>query len=236
MNSIYLVLAAAIGLLIGLLVANLINKNESKQAVEKKLPKDLAQEGYAEVARILYSPSGKKIATELDGEFYRDFLILSPEQKKRVVRLVDLMQKWTEKPEVPSVGEQLPVATVIVNEVSETKPPIQQPASAFTYYSPAITDETVEVENGKEEKPLKPTTVAGQISAIIDEMIQDSSLKEKGIKLIENERQGVDVWIGLEKFDGINAIPYPDVQELIRKAVIQWEKESETLGKIAGKT
>jgi len=73
---------------------------------------------------------------------------------------------------------------------------------------------------------IKAKTVAGQISDIIAEMIQDSPLREKGIKLIERPDHGVDVWYGVEKFDGVGSIPYPEVKQLIREAAARWEKEN----------
>jgi hypothetical protein len=63
-------------------------------------------------------------------------------------------------------------------------------------------------------------------------MIQTSSLKEKGIKLLEREDHGVDVWIGVEKFDGVEAIPYPEARQLIKAAAARWEKEESSRGKL----
>ena len=55
-------------------------------------------------------------------------------------------------------------------------------------------------------------------------MIRRTEYKEKGIKLIENQENGVDVWVGLEKFSGIENVPYPEVQQLIRTAAKRWEQ------------
>jgi hypothetical protein len=38
----------------------------------------------------------------------------------------------------------------------------------------------------------------------------------------------VDVWIGLDRYSGIDAVPDPAVKELIRKAVIRWEERNDT--------
>ncbi len=88
-------------------------------------------------------------------------------------------------------------------------------------YNPLTAEETHTAPNF-----IKAKTVAGQISDIIAEMIQTSPLKEKGIRLIERPDHGVDVWFGIEKFDGIGAIPYPEVKQLIREAAARWEKEN----------
>jgi hypothetical protein len=80
-TPIFLVLAAIIGLLIGLLVSNLTSAREKKTSPDDDAKLALQKEGFAEALRLWYSPGGKKIITELDGEFYRDFLMLSMEQK-----------------------------------------------------------------------------------------------------------------------------------------------------------
>ena len=184
----------------------------------------MQQEGFGEALRLWYSPSGKKVITQLDGEYYRDFLTLSPEQKNRVMKMLTLWSYWAgEMPKIqPHTTE---TATAEANKVSAP-----EPAKAQAVLEPSVAEAIQAVEEkAAEEKPEadKPKTIAGQISLIIDQLLEGNPLKDKGIRLIENSHQGVDVWIGMEKFDGIDAIPYPEVQQLIRQAVAQWEKETE---------
>jgi hypothetical protein len=105
-------------------------------------------------------------------------------------------------------------------EEPEPEEPPKTESSAEPF-NPLTTEETNSVPDS-----IKAKTVAGQISDIIAEMIQTSPLKEKGIRLIERPDHGVDVWFGVEKFDGIGAIPYPEVKQLIREAAARWEKEN----------
>jgi hypothetical protein len=110
--------------------------------------------------------------------------------------------------------------TVLSQGESEPEEP-NKPVGSIEPFNPLTAEETHAAS-----ETLKAKTVAGQISDIIAEMIQTSPLKEKGIKLIERPDHGVDVWFGVEKFDGIGAIPYPEVKQLIREAAVQWEKEN----------
>lgn len=214
-TPIFLVLAAIIGLLIGLLVSNLTSAREKKTSPDDDAKLALQKEGFAEALRLWYSPGGKKIITELDGEFYRDFLMLSMEQKKRVLKLCSLWSLWAG--EIPDKGLQTQK-----EEGQSAHTPAGQ-AELQPSVVPAIQ------HNGEAaERNEKPASIAGQISLIIEQLLEESPLKDKGIKLIENQNKGVDVWIGTEKFEGIDAIPYPEVQQLIRKAVLLWEKETET--------
>ncbi len=221
-----LILAAIIGLLIGLLVASLFPSRENKGSrVITETPPDLAKDGFAEAARLWYSPDGKKIITELDGGFYRDYETLSAEQKARVDKYVEGWNNWAGKTiePVPAVRYVPGMPDLPARKEQQASTP--QPLLGWSLKE-AIkeVEENVQVEQAIE---VAPKTIAGQISDIIDKMLEGNPLREKGIKLIENSSHGVDVWIGLEKFDGIDAIPYPEVKSLIRQAVAQWERESE---------
>jgi hypothetical protein len=223
-TPLYLVLAAVIGLLVGMLVSNLLSQRENKTTTPEQPPKELAQQGFSEALRLWYSPKGKKVITYLDGEYYREYLTLSPEQKGRVNRILDLWTEWSGR-----------------NLQKKAEPAVfttdGQPADTSSL-QPILVDSVAEAIKEEEEpekqagaKDDQPKTIAGQISKIIDKMLEGNPLREKGIRLIENAHQGVDVWIGLEKFDGIDAIPYPEVQQLIREAVAEWERESEKIKK-----
>lgn len=223
-TPIYLVLAAVIGLLVGLLVSSLFSSRESKNVEPNEPPQEMVKAGFAEVVRLWYSPSGKKIITQLDGAFYREFLTLSPEQKSRVNKLLELWSTWTGKaPEVKP--DSVSASDSKVAEGEEAGLPKIQPVLDWSV-AEALKSADV-AEPGILAKEDKPKTIAGQISLIIEKMLENSPIKEKGIRLIENNHHGVDVWIGLEKFDGIDAIPYPEVQQLIRNAVAEWEREME---------
>ncbi len=223
-TPLYLVLAAVIGLLVGLLVSSLFSSRETKSVDSDEPPQELVKEGFAEAVSLWYSPSGKKIVTKLDGGYYHGLSDLSPDQKNRVNKLLTLWTTWAgREPEVKTESHYVPVTTLPVGD-SEALPPIE-PLLDWSVQEALKSEDNTDVALLPAED--KPKTIAGQISLIIEKMLVDSPIKEKGIKLIENDHHGVDVWIGLEKFDGIDAIPYPEVQQLIREAVAQWEREME---------
>lgn len=139
-------------------------------------------------------------------------------------------------PERPGATKPLPF---VENESIKVEiPPI--PQVAFTVEEP-VKVKPIEFETPNEPfDPLtteevstppagiKARTVAGQISDIIAQMVLGTPLNEKGIKLIERSDHGVDVWVGMEKFDGVDSIPYPEVRQLIHEAAIRWEQENST--------
>ena len=218
-TPIFLILAALIGLLIGLLVSSLFSSRESHSAAPETspLPPEMEKEGFSKGVSLWYSPAGQKVVLEQDGAFYRNFLDLTAEQKSRVHKLLGL---WTDWSQTVSTDKYEPV---VMTRPVETESEEHEPEPVLNWsVAEALKEEKAAVASPSGID--KPNSIAGQISLIIDDMLEGHPLKEKGIKLIENSHQGVDVWIGTEKFDGIDAIPYPDVQQLIREAVSQWEK------------
>ena len=253
---IYLIIAGVAGLLFGILLTTLLGNRGGKSPKPNEATPEMKKEGYADIARLWYSPATKKIISELDNEFFQEFANLAPDQQKKTLRLSELFNNWVK--EVP-VAEEKPEVKVMEKPVQEyLEETIQQPVVVsgrpgstkplpFVDTAPGITvapssdampgepTSSGDVEPFKPidanviaEEPLKlkAKTIAAQISDIIYEIIQTSPLKEKGIKLIEREDHGVDVWVGMEKFDGIEAIPYPDVKALIKKAAARWEREA----------
>jgi len=241
-TPLYLVLAGVIGLLIGLLVANIFSGKESRTQKADQLPKDLQKEGFIDAVNLWYSPAGKKIVTQMDGGFYHSTETLTTDQKTRVLKLLSLWQEWTQQGKLTQVSTQEP--TPLENEPEpfsyvpqqSVQPVTQnvQPVQPFMIQEeePALVSElqsSIEIE---EEAPLEPVkkqlSITEQISEILEEMLEGTPLKEKGIKLMENPQTGVDVWIGLERYSGIDAVPDPAVKDMIRNAVIRWEERNDT--------
>jgi hypothetical protein len=77
----------------------------------------------------------------------------------------------------------------------------------------------------------KPETIVDQINNKLKEVIINIPDEKRDIHLEDNGHEGVTVWVGLEKFSGVDAVPYPDVQRLIRTAVSNWENDIEKKNK-----
>lgn len=241
-TPLYLVLAGVIGLLIGLLIANIFSGKESRVQKADQPPKDLQKEGFVDAVNLWYSPAGKKIVTQLDGAFYHTTDALTTDQKTRVVKLLSLWQEWTQQgklTQTPDQASEKPAAepepfTYTPPQAVQPEPQEVSPVQPFKT-QPEKPDLISELQNSTEieaeeaaEPVMKELSITEQISEILEEMLEGTPLKEKGIKLLENPQTGVDVWIGLDRYSGIDAVPDPAVKELIRKAVIRWEERNDT--------
>lgn len=133
------ILALVIGLLIGVLVSTLFNR-EPKTSGENPVPEKYTQDGYAEAARILYTPAARRSMLYLDGDYYERFDVLTPEQKKRVQRLVESLNEWAGTPPKPAVVEpSATVPAVRAFEPAATVPSVKSAAvQPLTQLNPAM--------------------------------------------------------------------------------------------------
>ncbi len=246
-STLLLILAALIGLLIGLLLSSLFSNKEGRQ--KQAAPREIQKEGYGEVARLWYSPAGKKILTEMDGGFYKDFNALSAEQQTKAKRLLALWKDWTvveasaDVPmEVPVVAERYQAVTPEAVLEEDYKEAAYMPAvAAVAPFASAeeedadvvsVLQQSLETEVDAEpdlvRSPVAEFSITQQINAILQDILATTDLADKGIKLEENLEHGVDVFVGAEKYPGIEDVPYPQVRTLIHEAVLRWEQETDS--------
>jgi hypothetical protein len=74
-----------------------------------------------------------------------------------------------------------------------------------------------------DRKPVSLSLTA-QIDEILQEMLATSPLAGRGIRLQESVDQGVIVCVGMEQYDGIDAVPDDHVREILRSAVKEWQR------------
>lgn len=71
-----------------------------------------------------------------------------------------------------------------------------------------------------------PKSITAQIDDILQDMLKDSARENQAIRLIDDPRRGVIVMVGLDQFEGVEAVPDPEIRSLINSAVAEWESRS----------
>lgn len=71
-----------------------------------------------------------------------------------------------------------------------------------------------------------PKSIAAQIDEILQEKLEISPLKDRGIRLMELPEKGLVVMVGTDEFDAVSDVPDPEVRDLLKECVTEWEKRS----------
>ena len=173
----------------------------------------LAGEGDVEVLRAWRTRSNK-IWLDMDGNRLENKAVLRPEQYQRLLNLVLDLRPWLEtaRPTAPGSG---------------AVPQPAQPAAPV----PVLTAQPPQVEKKiglPAVEELKPAPVLDTIIQQIDKVLQaglaTGPFKNRGIQLLEGPGGIVIVKDGTNKYEGLDAVPDPQVKALIRQAVADWEK------------
>ena len=136
-------------------------------------------------------------------EWIRDASQLSFVQRNRLEKNLEEAQKWLG---VLAKKESISAPRVKEVDTSGVTPPLVPPKTA--------------------EKHKRQLSIVEQVDEVLQELLENSPLNERNIRLTELPNKGVTVWVGNEYYDGINAVPDEDVKRIIRQAVKKWEESS----------
>jgi hypothetical protein len=211
-----------------------------------------ADPNLTEVARLMRDNKNKDLVVEMDGNTFRASSELSPAQQRRLTFSSNVLAKWLEQPtpdDLPAPVEQpdspsqlaetpaqesdwVPVETVPMQPHATIVPPFMtEPLTEVKPVSTQLTD----VVGGI----LKPATtpanafksIAMQINDILQTRITGTPFEARGITVNDGPDHGVVVIVDGEKYQGVKDVPDESVRNLIRSAVMEWEK----LGKVGSK-
>lgn len=144
---------------------------------------------------------------------------LTPNQRKRLIEMLNIMRPWLEgKPTSvptptnppPPKPSAVPTQSRPVSAPNTAPPP--RPATQPTPSTPA-----------KDEAEAAPTSIVGQINTVLHKRIANTALESRGISLMESATGGVNVYIGVKRYEGIDDVPDEEIRAAIRAAITEWE-------------
>lgn len=157
-----------------------------------------------------------RLTLDLDGMRVNPSALTS-DQRKRLIEMLNVMRPWLEgkpapAPNSPPQPRPAPVAP-------PPPPPItQQLASTSKPPAPAKKKKNDELE-------VAPKSIVGQINAILQIRIADTPFEAKGVSLIESITGGVNVYVGVQRYEAIDDVPDEEIKAEIRAAIAEWEKK-----------
>lgn len=76
------------------------------------------------------------------------------------------------------------------------------------------------------EVKAAPASIAGQIDEILQEILEKAPEGTPPVRLMDDPREGVVVWVGAQKFLGVDTITDPLARKLVQTAVAEWERRN----------
>ena len=176
-------------------------------------------------------------ALDLDGKRVNP-LSLSSSQRKRLIDMLNIMRPWLEarsaasssRPTAPPFPAVQPTTlndrlNTFGGASPESKPAAPPPASPPPIQSaapPVARPSTI----AKEDRPAAPAnSIVSQIDTILQSHLAGTPLEERGIFLTQSLEGGVNVYVGLTRYNGIDDVPDPQIKAAIRAAISEWENK-----------
>lgn len=158
-----------------------------------------------------------RVIVEMDGTTLSG--ALSAEEKKRLLELISHVRPFLE-------GGQ-PVQQPATKAVKTQPPP-----SSFTPVSPVVNEiKPVSILSPGQPKKLDPEkefallSIVQQIDSVLQKKLANTPLEDAGIHLQESPQGSVEVHIGLQKYESIDAVPDEKIKSVIRAAISEWENK-----------
>ncbi len=202
-----------------------------------------APPGSHEVLRVLRDDLTGRMIVEIGGQrFSRIMEIQDPNLGRGLVTTVRDLQKFmqgqtTGSAPPPEVTSPAPVAVSSPTPTPPAPPPPAPPApepprssSASHPAPPPIAIPSMNpfkqaqvLREMNKQKPPEPKGIAEQIDEVLQEKIAGSPYVRRGLKVQISQAGGVLFMLDGQGYEGVEAVPDPEVQTVIRAAVKEWE-------------
>ncbi len=217
MDMTLLLIIAAAGIIIGLLIGLMINALRGDSSKRASIPPEV--EGHA-IDNILlwHDRSGGNLIVDIDGATFTELTQMRNDQRARLEtcygqlkRFLGIQENITQPDKVVSESQsslKKPAGEKQVLPVVETVQPVPQKLSLT---------KKVAID------PIKPLSIVAEIDEILQSVIEATPLAERGLKLLETPSHTISVIIDNKQFQSIDEVPDKNIQEIIHTAVKTWE-------------
>lgn len=234
MDIAIIIIVAIIFLVVGFILGNIFpifaedeEADDRDESVGHDEPKSLLKpevdHGMAEIVKIWRKDENKELVAEIEQIKLTKGNQLNSEQHAVLsILLVDL-QDWVGL-EKRMEDEKPSSRAATLRDLQDVEDPLDQINEGLSRYNPlGFLRKAVQADVVLPEDLL---SMSDQIDEIVQELLEDSPLKERGIRLMEIEGRGMVFVVGLDMYEEVDDIPDKKIQELIKSAVVEWEKRN----------
>jgi len=209
------VIVLCIGAAIGSLIERAQKRRPTAPPPMPTSDRNLAEDGDVEVFSA-WRTRTNKVWLNMDGKRLDAKEALLPDQRRRLVGLVVDLRPWLEtaRPASPEPG-------IAMQPLQAAEP------------APGAIVQNVQTEGkknviaGQEVVPAPaPESIIEQIDKVLQVKLATSPFKERGIQLTEGPGGIVIIKDGINRYEGVEAVPDPMIKTLIQQAVSDWENST----------
>ncbi len=248
-----LLLVAGACLLLGMVAGWALSalRTEADETGKEFRPEEEAPPGgkkgnYTSDIHLWRAKKGGRLIVEMGGKAYVAPDPLSPEERVQLANTAQELASWVGMPipspvaapqnPLPEVAvqrssvEAIPAAIFTSAEIQSSAVEVNPPAaSGMNPPTPLIIPSAQKPINRETETvfPVAPKSMVMQINDVLQELLVGTPYFSSGISLVEDLQIGVIVWVGLKRYEGIDSVPDPQIQQLVRAAVSEWERRQE---------
>ncbi len=188
-----------------------------------------------EVARVYRDRKNEQIVLQMGDQSLRSPLQLKPEQRRVLEAVLSDLIPWvgrTHAEEQPPAGAAAPadVHSFPAPDLDAERLETADPAAPVPARLDGVRILREAIRLGPKKPPLVMKSLALQIDEVLQEMIKDTPLENRGIRLADSPSQGIWVIVGINKYDGVDAVPDLEVRSVIQAAVNEWRKRTNPYG------
>jgi hypothetical protein len=218
--------ALVLGLVAGVIVGWVIHR----QPVTRQ---PVVEPGLEEVIRVWRETRSGMLKVEMDGYRLQSAAEMSAPQRTRLRQAVTALRQW-----LGEIGRDQPV-TGALHPVTP-RPPTARPANPAPPVAGGNATPLTEFQSNKinrnpvdifaralQPAPKAPEEAPGmiaQIDAILQTRLERNPMAGRAIRLTEGVDRSLVVWVGLDSYPGIDAVPDPEIRKLIKECVAEWER------------
>ena len=163
------------------------------------------------------------LTLDLDGTRV-DTSSLSSDQRKRLIEMLNFIRPWLENKPAPAPPTMTPPTLSQPASVTNARPATPAVSASVTPQPGAQTQDRSAASTAKSDRPAAPAnSIVGQIDSILQERLVGTPLEGRGIFLAQSPEGGVNVYVGLTRYNGVDDVPDPEIKAAIRAAISEWE-------------